>query len=51
MYLYIGLLALTVGLGEKAAEILEDSVTPISEALRSRSEAKKLESVYIHSLV
>lgn len=41
----IGLLALTAGLGEKAAEILEDSVTPISEALRSRSEAKKLESL------
>ncbi|GJY99066.1 interferon-related developmental regulator family protein [Tanacetum coccineum] len=41
----IGLLALTAGLGEKAAEILEDSVNPISEALRSRSEAKKLESL------
>ncbi|GJX73029.1 interferon-related developmental regulator family protein [Tanacetum coccineum] len=41
----IGLLALTAGLGEKAAEILEDSVTPISEALRSRSEATKLESL------
>ncbi|PWA99434.1 interferon-related developmental regulator family protein / IFRD protein family [Artemisia annua] len=41
----IGLLALTAGLGEKAAEILEDSVTPISEALKSRSEAAKLESL------
>lgn len=47
----MGLLALTAGLGEDAAEILEYSVTPISEALRSRSEATKLESVYIHSLV
>lgn len=42
----IGLLALTAGMGEKAQEILEESVTPISEALRSRSEASKIASVY-----
>ncbi|KAI7756099.1 hypothetical protein M8C21_017812 [Ambrosia artemisiifolia] len=41
----IGLLALTAGPGEKAQEILEESVTPISEALRSRSEASKTASL------
>ncbi|XP_071710283.1 uncharacterized protein [Rutidosis leptorrhynchoides] len=41
----IGLLSLTAGVGEKSQEILEDSVTPISEALRSRSEASKITSL------
>ncbi|KAL4583366.1 hypothetical protein LXL04_007937 [Taraxacum kok-saghyz] len=41
----IGLLALTAGSGEKAQEILEESVSPISEALRSRSEASKIASL------
>lgn len=41
----IGLLALTAGPGEKAQEMLEDSVTPISEALRSRSEVSKIASL------
>lgn len=41
----IGLLALTTGPGEKAQEILEESVTPISEALRLRPEATKTSSV------
>ncbi|XP_047955468.1 interferon-related developmental regulator 1-like [Salvia hispanica] len=34
----IGLLALTAGSGEKAREILEESVSPISEALKSTFE-------------
>ncbi|KAJ0450396.1 hypothetical protein HanHA300_Chr15g0555851 [Helianthus annuus] len=41
----IGLLALTAGPSEKAQEILEESVTPISEALRSRSKASKTASL------
>lgn len=41
----IGLLALTAGSGEKAQEILEESVSPFSEALKSRSEASKIASL------
>ncbi|XP_076889650.1 uncharacterized protein LOC143540491 [Bidens hawaiensis] len=41
----IGLLALTAGPGEKAQEILEESVSPFSESLRSRSEASKTASL------
>ncbi|KAJ8762437.1 hypothetical protein K2173_007876 [Erythroxylum novogranatense] len=38
----IGLLALTVGCGDNAHEILEQSVTPISQALKSGSESSKV---------
>ncbi|GAB4852315.1 hypothetical protein Ancab_016508 [Ancistrocladus abbreviatus] len=38
----IGLLALTMGNGNSAQEILEESVPAISQALRSRSEPSKL---------
>ncbi|KAI3460155.1 hypothetical protein Pfo_016818 [Paulownia fortunei] len=41
----IGLLALTTGPGEKAQEILEESVSPISEALRIRPETSKISSL------
>ncbi|CAL5383846.1 unnamed protein product [Camellia sinensis] len=41
----IGLLALTTGPGEKAQEILEDSVPPISQALKSGSETSKISSL------
>ncbi|KAL3840484.1 hypothetical protein ACJIZ3_025075 [Penstemon smallii] len=41
----IGLLALTTGPGEKAQEILEDSVSVILEALKSRSETSKISSL------
>lgn len=41
----IGLLALTAGSGKKAQEILEESVVPISEALKSRSESSKIASL------
>lgn len=41
----IGLLALTTGSGNNAREILEDSVIPISQALRSRSESSKVASL------
>ncbi|KAI3491366.1 hypothetical protein L1887_44293 [Cichorium endivia] len=41
----IGLLALTAGSGEKSQEILEESVSPFSEALKSRSEASKIASL------
>ncbi|XP_021662837.2 uncharacterized protein LOC110651748 isoform X2 [Hevea brasiliensis] len=37
----IGLLALTVGCGDNAHEILEESVIPLSQALKSRSESSK----------
>ncbi|KAH0868326.1 hypothetical protein HID58_075348 [Brassica napus] len=40
----IGLLALTVGLGDQAQEILEESVTPLSQALKSGREALKITS-------
>ncbi|PSS19708.1 Interferon-related developmental regulator like, partial [Actinidia chinensis var. chinensis] len=41
----IGLLALTTGPGDKAQEILEESVLPISQDLKSRSEASKISSL------
>lgn len=41
----IGLLAVTAGPGDKAHEILEESVTPISEALKSRSDNSKIFSL------
>ncbi|KAK4352186.1 hypothetical protein RND71_027704 [Anisodus tanguticus] len=41
----IGLLALTAGPGDKAHEILEESVTPISDALKSRSDNSKISSL------
>ncbi|GMI78482.1 SALT-TOLERANCE 32 [Hibiscus trionum] len=41
----IGLLALTVGPGDNAREILEESVTPISQASKSGSESSKIASL------
>ncbi|KAL1564744.1 interferon-related developmental regulator 1-like isoform X2 [Salvia divinorum] len=41
----IGLLAVTVGPGEKAQEILEEALTPISDALRIRPETSKILSL------
>ncbi|KAL6527346.1 hypothetical protein OROGR_016436 [Orobanche gracilis] len=41
----IGLLSLTSGPGEKAQEILEESVSSISEALRVRPETSKISSL------
>ncbi|KAH0893633.1 hypothetical protein HID58_056062, partial [Brassica napus] len=41
----IGLLALTVGLGDQAQENLEESVTPLSQALKSSREALKITSI------
>ncbi|KAA8528463.1 hypothetical protein F0562_035818 [Nyssa sinensis] len=41
----IGLLALTTGLGDKAQEILEESVYAISQALKSQSETSKISSL------
>ncbi|KAI3758781.1 hypothetical protein L6452_06353 [Arctium lappa] len=41
----IGLLALTAGSGKKAQEILQESVFPISEALKSCSEVSKISSL------
>ncbi|XP_015900563.3 uncharacterized protein LOC107433737 isoform X1 [Ziziphus jujuba] len=38
----IGLLALTVGQGDNAHEILEDSVPPLTQALKSGSESSKI---------
>ncbi|KAK1391563.1 Interferon-related developmental regulator 1 [Heracleum sosnowskyi] len=38
----IGLLALTTGPGEKAQEILEESFSPILEALKSKSDSTKI---------
>lgn len=37
---------MTTGSGSKAQEILEESITPISEALKSRSDASRISSVY-----
>ena len=45
MFSLVGLLSLTTGPGEKAQEILEESVTPISQALKSGSETSKTSSV------
>ncbi|GKV20074.1 hypothetical protein SLEP1_g30246 [Rubroshorea leprosula] len=41
----IGLLALTVGEGDNAREILDDSFTPLSQALKSGSESSKIASL------
>ncbi|VVA92786.1 unnamed protein product [Arabis nemorensis] len=41
----IGLLALTVGLGDQAQEILEESITPLSQALKSGRDALKITSI------
>ncbi|KAK8624267.1 hypothetical protein V6N13_065616 [Hibiscus sabdariffa] len=41
----IGLLALTVGPGDNAREILEESITPISQASKSGSEPSKIASL------
>ncbi|XP_052201495.1 uncharacterized protein LOC127807571 [Diospyros lotus] len=41
----IGLLALTAGPGDKTREILEESVTPISQALKSGSDTSKISSL------
>ncbi|KAJ4963938.1 hypothetical protein NE237_023877 [Protea cynaroides] len=41
----IGLLALTVGCGDNAAEIFKDSIPPLSQALKSGSESIKISSV------
>ncbi|XP_022768664.1 interferon-related developmental regulator 1-like isoform X3 [Durio zibethinus] len=41
----IGLLALTVGPGDNAHEILEESITPLSQAFKSGSESSKIASV------
>ena len=46
---FAGLLALTVGLGDQAQEILEESVTPLSQALKSGREALKITSVWMVS--
>lgn len=42
---FAGLLALTVGFGDNAREILDESVTPISQALKAGSESLKTEAV------
>ncbi|KAL4281019.1 hypothetical protein GQ457_03G030140 [Hibiscus cannabinus] len=41
----IGLLALTVGPGDKAHEILKESMAPLSQALKSGSESSKIISL------
>ncbi|KAJ4837005.1 hypothetical protein Tsubulata_045182 [Turnera subulata] len=41
----IGLLALTVGCGDNAHEILEESITPISQALKSSPDSVKVVSL------
>ncbi|KAJ0768958.1 hypothetical protein HanOQP8_Chr03g0114951 [Helianthus annuus] len=41
----LGLLAPTVGPGKKSQEILEEAITPISEALKSRSDSSKIASL------
>ncbi|KAH9755784.1 Interferon-related developmental regulator family protein / IFRD protein family [Citrus sinensis] len=41
----IGLLALTVGYGENSREILEESVAPISQALKSGFDSSKIASL------
>lgn len=43
--LFVGLLALTTGPGERAQEILEESFSPIIEALKSKSDASKISAV------
>ncbi|KAL8154049.1 hypothetical protein V2J09_011809 [Rumex salicifolius] len=41
----VGLLALTSGCGNNAREILEEAITPMTQALRSRSEPSKTSSL------
>ncbi|KAG4157854.1 hypothetical protein ERO13_D02G088900v2 [Gossypium hirsutum] len=41
----IGLLALTIGPGDKAREILEESITPVSQAFKSGYESSKIASL------
>lgn len=41
----IGLLALTVGFGDKSQEILEESFAPLTQALKSGSESSKIASL------
>ncbi|KAJ7966531.1 interferon-related developmental regulator 1 [Quillaja saponaria] len=41
----LGLLALTVGCGDNAREILEESVPPLTLALKSRSDSSKISSL------
>ncbi|KAF8406208.1 hypothetical protein HHK36_008293 [Tetracentron sinense] len=41
----IGLLALTVGCGDNAHEILEESIHPLSQALKLGSESSKISSI------
>ncbi|XVF36407.1 hypothetical protein REPUB_Repub19eG0056000 [Reevesia pubescens] len=41
----IGLLALTVGPGDNAREIVEESITPLSQAFKSGSESSKIASL------
>lgn len=43
--MFAGLLALTVGCGDNANEILEDSLPVISQAFKSGSEATKTSAV------
>lgn len=43
---FVGLLALTVGSGDNAREILEESITPLSQAFKSGSESSKIASVH-----
>lgn len=44
-FMFAGLLALTVGCGDNANEILEDSLPVISQAFKSGSEATKTSAV------
>lgn len=48
MFSFVGLLALTTGPGDKAQEILEESMPPILQALKSGSEASKISSVCLN---
>ncbi|KAJ7958257.1 interferon-related developmental regulator 1 [Quillaja saponaria] len=41
----IGLLALTVGCGDNAREILEESVPPLTQALKTKSDSSKISSL------
>ncbi|KAB2093311.1 hypothetical protein ES319_A02G088300v1 [Gossypium barbadense] len=41
----VGLLALTIGPGDKAREILEESITPVSQAFKSGYESSKIASL------
>lgn len=45
-FILVGLLALTVGCGDNAREILEDSVPTLSHALKSGADPTRVSSVY-----